>query len=61
MRTARKTALTQTENAHEASTLRNVISTIATMFEKHTYGQMASNTRTTITQRDIQGTSLDFL
>ena len=31
-----------------------------TMFKKHTYEQMTFNTRTTITQRDIQVTSLDL-
>ena len=42
---------TETDNAQEVSTLRDAISTIVTMFEKHTNGQMACNTRTTITLR----------
>ena len=57
----RKTALTQKKNAKKASTLCDAILTIITMFGEHTNGQMAFNTRTTITQRDIQGASLDFL
>ena len=57
----RKTALTQKQNAQKAFTLCDAILTIITMFGKHTNGQMAFNTRTTITQRDIQGASLDFL
>ena len=57
----RKTALTQKKNAQKAFTLCDAILTIITMFGKHTNGQMAFDTRTTITQRDIQGASLDFL
>ena len=49
----RKTALTQKQNAQKAFTLCDASLTIITMFGKHTDGQMAFNTRTTITQRDI--------
>ena len=54
----RKTALTQKQNAQKAFTLCDPILTIITTFGKHTNGQMAFNTRKTITQRDIQGASL---
>ena len=32
-----------------------------TKLEKHTYGQMAFNTKPAVAQRDIQGASLDLL
>lgn len=56
----RKTALTQKQNAQKASTLCDAILTIITMFGEDSNGQMAFNTRTTITQRDIQGASHDL-
>lgn len=56
----RKTALTQKQNAQKATTLCDAILTIITMFGEDSNGQMALNTRTTITQRDIQGASHDL-
>ena len=58
----RKNALTQKQKAQkENSTLRDTISTITAMFEKHPNGEMAFNTKPAATKRDIQGTSLDLL
>ena len=51
----------KTESSQENSTLRDTISTITAMFEKYSNGQMAFNTKSAATKRDIQGTSFDLL
>ena len=46
----RKNALTQTESAQKNSTLCDTISSFTAMFEKHSNGKMASNTKPAITK-----------
>ena len=56
-----KNAYTNTESAQKISNLCDTISSITGMFEKHSNGKMASNTKPATTKRDIQGSSLDLL
>ena len=49
------------EIAQKDSTLCHAIPTVITTLKKHTYGPMAFNTEPAVTQRDIQGASLDLL
>ena len=51
---------TNTESAQKNSTLCDTISSITAMFEKHSNGKIASNTKPA-TKRDIQGSSLHLL
>ena len=57
----RKNALTETQKAHKRILPIVTISSITAMFEKHSNGKMASNTKPATTKRDIQGSSLDLL
>ena len=45
------------ENAEKDSNLCDVISTVISELEKHTYGQTASDTDPAVTWKDIQGAS----
>ena len=56
-----RSSQTKIEIAQKDSTLCPAISTVIATLEKHTYGQMAFNTEPAVTQRDIQGASLDLL
>ena len=51
-------SLAKIEFEEKVSTLCHAISTVISKLEKHTYGQMASNTEQAMTKRDIQGASL---
>ena len=39
----------------------DTISSITAMFEKHSNGKMACNSKPATTKRDVQGSSLDLL
>ena len=56
----RKNALTQTQKAHKRILL-TIITSITAMFEKHSNGKVASNTKPATTKRDIQGSSFDLV
>ena len=57
----RKNALRQTQKARKRVLPFMTISSITAMFEKHSNGKMASNTKPATTKRDIQGSPLDLL
>lgn len=59
----RKNALTQTQKAHKRILpfVTQFHPSLPCMFEKHSNGKMASNTKPATTKRDIQGSSLDLL
>ena len=56
-----RSSQTKIEIAQKDSALCHAIPTVIATLEKHTYGQMAFNTEPAVTQRDIQGASLDLL
>ena len=56
-----RSSQTKIEIEQKDSTLCHGIPTVIATLEKHTYGQMAFNTEPSVTQRDIQGASLDLL